>query len=93
VGAHQADSRSSRRFLGIPGTFIVGGAVMCLTENFTRRTQSYLAELINERRFSNDKDEKRDLLSNLVSANEELSGDGEQRLGEEELIGTCFALR
>jgi hypothetical protein len=59
----------------------------------TRRTQSYLAELINERNFSNDKDEKRDLLSNLVSANDELLGDGEQRLGEEELIGTCFALR
>jgi hypothetical protein len=50
--------------------------------------QSYLVEMINERRFSNDKDDKRDLLSNLVDANEEFSDRGEQRLGEEELVGT-----
>jgi hypothetical protein len=49
--------------------------------------------MINERRFSNDKDEKRDLLSNLVDANEEFSDDGEQRLGEEELIGTRSTAR
>ena len=47
--------------------------------------------MINERRFSDEKDEKRDLLSNLVNANEELLEDGEQRLGEVELIGTVSA--
>ena len=44
-------------------------------------------ELINERKLSNEKGEKRDLLSNLVDANEEVLDDGEQRLGEDELIG------
>ena len=44
--------------------------------------------MINERRLSGEKDERRDLLSNLVSANEELLDDGEQRLEEAELIGT-----
>ena len=47
-------------------------------------------ELINERKSSDEKDEKGDLLSNLVNANEELMGGGEQRLREEELIGTSF---
>lgn len=51
--------------------------------------QSYLEELIHERKHSNEKDEKRDLLSNLVNANEEFSANGEQRLGEGELLGTC----
>ena len=51
--------------------------------------QSYLVELINERKHSNEKHEKRDLLSNLVNANEEFSVHGEQRLGEGELLGTC----
>jgi hypothetical protein len=55
-------------------------------------TQSYLVEMINERRRTADKDEKRDLLSNLVDANEEFSHDGEQRLGEGELLGTKSAL-
>ena len=50
--------------------------------------QSYLAEMIRERKFSDEKDEKRDLLSNLINANEELLDDGEVRLGEIELIGT-----
>ena len=49
--------------------------------------QSYLVEMIDGRKFSDEKDEKRDLLSNLVNANEELLDDGEQRLGEAELIG------
>ena len=44
--------------------------------------------MIDERKFSNEKNEKRDLLSNLIDANEELLEDGEQRLGEAELIGT-----
>jgi hypothetical protein len=44
--------------------------------------------MINEWKQSNEKGERRDLLSNLVSANEELLDDGAQRLGEEELIGT-----
>lgn len=44
--------------------------------------------MINERKFSYEKDEKRDLLSNLVSANQEFSDDGEQKLEEVELIGT-----
>ena len=43
--------------------------------------------MINERKHSCEGDEKRDLLSNLVSANDELLDDGEQRLGEAELIG------
>ena len=42
--------------------------------------------MINERKFSDEKDEKRDLLSNLVNANE-FSDDGEQKLEEAELIG------
>lgn len=54
--------------------------------------QSYLAEMINERKFSDEKGGKRDLLSNLVDANEELCYDGEQRLGEDELIGKRAAL-
>jgi len=44
--------------------------------------------MINERKSSNGAGGKRDLLSNLVNANEELLGDGEQKLGEVELIGT-----
>ena len=47
-----------------------------------------MLELINERKFSDERDEKRDLLSNLIDANKELLDDGEQRLGEVELIGT-----
>ena len=50
--------------------------------------QSYLVEMINGRKYSDEKDEKRDLLSNLINANEELLDDGEKRLGEVELIGT-----
>ena len=53
-----------------------------------RRVQSYLVEMIEERKDSYGRDERRDLLSNLVSANDEFSDDGEQRLGEGELIGT-----
>ena len=52
-----------------------------------RRMQSYLVEMINERKVSDEKDEKRDLLSNLVNANEEFLDDGEQKLREVELIG------
>ena len=48
--------------------------------------------MIDERKFSNEKDEKRDLLSNFINANEELLADGEQRLGEMELIGMGSAL-
>ena len=44
--------------------------------------------MIDARKCSDGKDEKRDLLSNLVKANEELLDDGEQKLGEVELIGT-----
>jgi len=44
--------------------------------------------MINGRKYSDEKDEKRDLLSNLINANEELLDDGEQMLGEVELIGT-----
>ncbi|KAF9643013.1 cytochrome P450 [Thelephora ganbajun] len=52
--------------------------------------RSYLVEMINGRKFSDEKDEKRDLLSNLISANEEFLDDGEQKLGEVELIGNMF---
>ena len=48
--------------------------------------------MINGRKHSDEKDERRDLLSNLINANEELSDDGERRLGEVELIGTGSAL-
>jgi len=48
--------------------------------------------MINERKCSYERDEKRDLLSNLVSANEEFLDDGEQRLGEAELTGTGSGL-
>ena len=43
---------------------------------------------MKERRLSGDKDGKRDLLSGLITANDEFSDDGEQRLKDEELIGT-----
>jgi len=43
--------------------------------------------MIDERKHSCGSDEKRDLLSNLISANDEFLDDGEQRLGEAELIG------
>ena len=49
--------------------------------------QSYLVEMINERKFSDEKGERTDLLSNLVNANDEFLEDGEQKLGEAELIG------
>jgi len=48
--------------------------------------------MIDERKHSCGRDERRDLLSNLVSANEEFLDDGEQRLGEAELIGTGSGL-
>ena len=51
-----------------------------------------MMESINERKLPDKKDEKRDLLSNLVNANEEVLEDGEQRLTEAELIGTRPAL-
>ena len=43
-----------------------------------RCTKSYMIEMINERRSSSHKVERRDLLSNLVDVNEEFLGDGEQ---------------
>ena len=48
--------------------------------------------MINERKLSNEKDGRMDLLSNLVNANDELLEDGEQKLGEVELIGKGQAL-
>jgi len=45
---------------------------------------------MKERRLSDDKDGKRDLLSGLITANDEFSDDGEQRLKDEELIGNMF---
>jgi len=44
--------------------------------------------MIDGRKHSCESSEKRDLLSNLISANDEFLHDGEQRLGEVELIGT-----
>ena len=64
-------------------------SITLIWTKFVEYMQSYLVELINKRKHADEEDEKRDLLSNLVNANEEFSGDGEQRLGEEELIGTC----
>lgn len=46
-----------------------------------------MVEMIEERKFSEDKEQKRDLLSSLVNANEEFLDDGKQLLLEEELIG------
>ena len=51
------------------------------------RVQSYLMETMEERRHSGEKDEKKDLLSGLITANDEFSDEGKQRLGDEELIG------
>ena len=48
--------------------------------------------MINERKHSCESDEKRDLLSNLVNANDEFLDDGGQRLGEAELIGASQGL-
>ena len=50
--------------------------------------QLYLVEMINEWKVSDEKDEKRDLLSNLINMNEEFLDDREQKLEEAELIGT-----
>ena len=44
--------------------------------------------MINERKLSDEVDGKKDLLSNLINANEELLEDGGQGIGEVELIGT-----
>ena len=44
-------------------------------------------ESIDERKYSDGKGEKRDLLSNLLNANDEVLEDGERRLGEAEVIG------
>ena len=54
--------------------------------------QLYLTEMINERKSSGGKDERRDLLSNLVDANEEFLDSGEQRLLHEEVIGMRSAV-
>ena len=43
--------------------------------------------MINERKLSGGKDGRRDLLSNLVSANEGSLEDEEQRLSEDETFG------
>ena len=43
--------------------------------------------MIDERKRSGDMDERRDLLSNLINANEESLKDGEQRLSEDEIFG------
>ena len=43
--------------------------------------------MIEERKHSYGGEEKRDLFSNLINANDELLDDGGQRLGETELIG------
>lgn len=43
--------------------------------------------MIHERKLSGDKDGRRDLLSNLVSANDEFLEDGEQGLSEDEIFG------
>ena len=52
-------------------------------------------EMTNERKFSDAKDKKRDLFSNLINVNEELPDNGEQKLGEAGNIGTIsvFCLR
>ena len=54
--------------------------------------QLYLTEMINERKSSGGKDERRDLLSNLVDANKEYLDGGEQRLLHEEVIGMRLAV-
>ena len=46
-----------------------------------------MVEMINERKLSDDRSKKRDLLSSFVNANEEFLSDGKQLLMEEELIG------
>ena len=43
--------------------------------------------MINEKKLSNDENKERDLLSNLVRANEEFLEDGEQGLSDDELFG------
>ena len=46
-----------------------------------------MLEMIEERKFSEDKERRRDLLSSFVNANEEFLDDGKRLLLEEELIG------
>ena len=43
--------------------------------------------MINEKKLSSDENKDRDLLSNLVRANEEFLVDGEQGLSDDELFG------
>ena len=85
VGTHEEDQRSPRRFRGIPGTSTV------MHPNFSAEpptdAQSYLSEMINEKKLSSDENKDRDLLSNLVRANEEFLEDGEQGLSDDELFG------
>ena len=46
-----------------------------------------MLEMIEERKLSEDKERRRDLLSSFVNANEEFLDDGKRLLLEEELIG------
>ena len=93
MGAHQTDQGSARRVRGISGMSATGSTTYgCLFTRIIQCGQSYLLESINERKSSDEKDEKRDLLSNLVNANGEVLEDGEQRLDESELLGTRSAL-
>ena len=83
----ERDSRSSGYVNYEPGPASVPPG-RWLTQNM----QSYLVEMINERKRSDDKREKADLLSSLVNANEKFLGGGGKSLGEEELIGMGPAL-
>jgi cytochrome P450 len=47
-----------------------------------------MPEMIKERRLSDDKDERRDLLSNLIAANE--TEDAKFKLSDRELIANVF---
>jgi hypothetical protein len=47
-----------------------------------------MLEMIKEQRLSDDKDERRDLLSNLVAANE--TEDAKFKMSDQELISNVF---
>ena len=49
--------------------------------------QAYMLEMIHERRSAEKKEERYDLFSSLLDANEQEPGEGEVKLSDRELIG------
>ncbi len=59
---------------------------MCTLPVLTAAVQKYLAEMVHARRTAEVKEERHDLFSNLLDANEG-EDDSEAKLSDEELVG------